>query len=82
MSIWWLRQGLIWLYLCNLSASHDTAVDQKHSIGYADIPHYSSTELYAGDTVSYRGLECMHFTFLRLYDMGTGITYHFPSLSS
>jgi hypothetical protein len=70
-----LRESLIGQYLCNLIASYDTAVDKKDFIGLANIHHYSSTELSAGDTVYYRGLECMHFTFL--HGMGTGIIYHF-----
>jgi hypothetical protein len=77
-----LRESLIGQYLCNVIASYDTAGDQKNFIGLASIHHYSSNESSAGDIVYYRGLECTHFTFLRLYGMGTGIIYHFLSYTS
>lgn len=77
-----MRESLIGQYLCNVIASYDTAGDQKNFISLASIRHYSSIEFSAGDIVYYRGLEYMHFTFLHLYGMGTGVIHHFLPYTS
>jgi len=77
-----LRESLTGQYLCNVIASYDKAGDLKNFSGLASIHHHSSTEFSAGDIVYYRDLKCMHFTFLHLYGMGTGIIYHFLTYTS